>query len=58
MKTNSSFSNEGNIENKDITEILEDDICLDIGIKTVEIFKKILKLSPMFHYPISGKICS
>lgn len=45
IRVNNSFKNIGNIKVKDITEIEDNDIGLDIGDESVKIFKTILKES-------------
>lgn len=43
VRTNTKYQNEGLVEIKDITELKEEDIGLDIGPRTVQIFQSILK---------------
>lgn len=43
IKTNSSYQNEGDIKNSDITEMSDEAIGLDIGKATIEIYKNFLK---------------
>ncbi len=45
IKTNNEFKNEGTIKIKDITNIEENDYGLDIGPKSIENFKNIIKKS-------------
>ncbi len=45
IRVNQEFSNDGNLCIKDITELSENDIGLDIGDKSVTIFKNILEKS-------------
>lgn len=47
IKTNNKYSDEGEIKIKDITEITDEEIGLDIGPRTVEIFKTFLDKSKM-----------
>lgn len=47
IKTNTKYDNEGKIQIKDITELSEEEIGLDIGPKTVEVFKTFLKTSQL-----------
>ncbi len=43
IKTNTIFSNEGEIRSRDIDEIAEEEIGLDVGEKTTKIYKNIIK---------------
>ena len=65
IRVNNEYSNEGNIKVKDISEMDDEDIGLDVGDRTVNIYKNILKMSktvfwngPLGVYEFSNFIVS